>query len=150
MRGQLHETTGKNEAALEDYRLAARPDPKEGKIPKRPIALKSRAILLDKLGRHQEAVADLTAALALDRQDDELRRLRAVQYTALKKFDLALADLDEAIENGPEFAQQAYLDRATVYELTGKSDLAQKDRQAASRLKKKPAERPLFELKENQ
>lgn len=150
LRGQLHESTGENEAALEDYELAARPDRKEGKIPKRPVALKFRAILLDKLGRHQEAVADLTAALELDRQDDEVRRLRAVQYIALKKFDLALADLNRAIENGPEFAQQAYLDRATVYELTGKTDLAQQDRQSASRLKKKPAERPLFELKDSQ
>jgi len=150
LRAQLYERAGENEKALDDYQLAARPDPKEGKIPKRPVALKFRAILLDKLGRHQEAVADLTAALELDRQDDEVRRLRAVQYIALKKFDLALADLNRAIENGPEFAQQAYLDRATVYELTGKTDLAQQDRQSASRLKKKPAERPLFELKDSQ
>ncbi|MGD9684887.1 MAG: tetratricopeptide repeat protein [Candidatus Obscuribacterales bacterium] len=149
-RAQLNETRGNDEAALEDYKLAARPDPNEGKIPKRPVALKSRAVLLGKLGRHAEAVADLTAALKLDRQDDEIRRLRAVQYIALKKFDLALKDLDRAIENGPEFAQQAYLDRATVYELTGRTELARKDRQAASRLKKKPAERPLFELKESQ
>ncbi|MBZ0189746.1 MAG: tetratricopeptide repeat protein [Candidatus Obscuribacterales bacterium] len=147
IRAQLLESMNELELAEKDYKNAARPENDIGKIPKRVFAMKSRAAIMSKLGRHDEAIADLNSALSIEPNDDELLRLKADQYAILKKYKEALSDYSASIDAAPDFAHASYTGRARVYEILKKSDLAKKDRQAANALKAKPAEKPLFQIR---
>lgn len=144
MRGQLYEDLGKNEKALEEYNQAAKTNTIYNKVSTKIAGLKTRAILLNKLGRFEEATADLTEILKERPNDDELLRLRGDNFCALKKYDQALSDYTNSINAAPDFARLSYAARAKLYRLQGKNNLAEKDLVKSIKLKEAPAETPLY------
>ncbi len=79
------------------------------------------------------AAEDLTSALKLKPRDTNLLSDRAEYYLAARELDKALIDLNHLIKvdeiGGVESANaQLYSDRAQVYELMGRKDLAAADR----------------------
>ena len=143
-RGQLHESLGNYDKALKDFADAARFDHDNVSVRGKPIALKLRASLLAKTGRHREALKVLDEAQKDDRMDDELHRLKGDAHAALKEYDKAIEEYNWAIDLAPQFSRPAYEGRSKVYDKLGKKDLAEKDRQTAKNLKAAPAEKPVY------
>jgi tetratricopeptide (TPR) repeat protein len=63
-----------------------------------------RGHALDRLLRHEEAVADLTRAIRLRPNDAHLLDVRARNRAILQQFDLAIEDLDAALALDPNVA----------------------------------------------
>lgn len=101
-------------------------DDKASKIDERADALVSRGGLIDDLGRHDEAIADLSAALALVPNDPAALILRGNAYDAKGLKKEALADYDEAIRINPGDAS-GYFNRATILEEMGERTRAMAD-----------------------
>lgn len=144
MRAQLYESLGRNEEALEDYKNVAKYEREGERMDKKSVAVKLRASLLDKLGRHKEAVEVLTEGLELFQKDDELLRLRGEQFLKLKDYDKAVSDFSRSIKEEPHYAGAALEARSRAYDLMGKKNLAEADRKAALELKDRPAEKPVY------
>ncbi|MCA9800475.1 MAG: tetratricopeptide repeat protein [Cyanobacteria bacterium HKST-UBA02] len=143
-RGAFYQRLKRYDEALRDYGEALKHLP-EGKSP----ALRKRSALLIKLGRHQEALPDLTAMLAEHPTDEDTLKLRGDTYFALGRNSEALNDYSKVIELSPDFARTSYEGRARVYEKLGESELSRKDMAEARRLYERPAEKPVYEIKED-
>jgi tetratricopeptide (TPR) repeat protein len=74
----------------------------------RSVLRYNRAQVRAGLGRHDEAVDDYTAVIALDPNYAEYHFDRAALYRRLGKNDDALADYDEAIRLSPPFPEAYY------------------------------------------
>ncbi|MBZ0189745.1 MAG: hypothetical protein K8F91_26095, partial [Candidatus Obscuribacterales bacterium] len=59
-------------------------------------------------------------------------------------YDRALADYTTSIDLAPQFAAASYEARSRVYQRIGKFDLAEKDRAKATKMRKAPAELPVY------
>lgn len=144
-RGDFYERQKRYEEALGDYAEALEHLRKGDKTP----ALRKRSALLIKLGRHKEALPDLTAILAEHPTDEDALKLRGDTFFALGKNSDALRDYSKVIELAPEFARTSYEGRARVYERLGEMELSRKDMDEARRLYERPAEKPVYEIKED-
>ncbi len=97
----------------------------------------TRAGCYSGLGKHAQAIADYTAAIALRPNSTRLRFKRAESYLHAGQYEKAVADYTRVIEvdgkdgNFMGGSPEAYLGRASAYELLGRKDLAGKDRAAA-------------------
>jgi tetratricopeptide (TPR) repeat protein len=78
------------------------------------IALSNRAQLYTLANRHDEAIVDYDAAIALSPTNPMLYVLRAQTYLLLYEWDKVLADCDKAIEIDPTYAE-AYYQRGLLY-----------------------------------
>jgi len=83
-------------AAAERYTRVLERSPDHGR------ALSARGICRLKLGRYDEAVADLTTALRLAPEDRESRRQRAQANLFLRRYATAISDLERLLELEPE------------------------------------------------
>lgn len=146
LRAQTNETLGRNEDALKDYTLAAKNRSRD-RLEKKTVAHKSRALLLAKMGRHKEAIAEVEKLTGSD-NDEEMMRFRGDRYIALKMYDKAIAEYTKSIDLAPDLARQSYEARAKAYEAIGKLDLAQADRDSAKKLDEIPAEETLYKFKQ--
>jgi tetratricopeptide (TPR) repeat protein len=89
-RADMYRALGKNEDAAADYREAIKADPKN------VDASVGLALILEKLGRPDEARECYDRLLAADRTSATARLRRAEYYRNHKQFNEALADCDEA------------------------------------------------------
>lgn len=142
-RGQIFETLKKYEDAKKEYQHILKFEQKKLKVPLKGLAYKQLAALESAQGKHKNAIQYLTEAMKLDIDDDEPVRLRGLEYAKDQDFKNAIVDLDAAIDLAPDVAGN-FLARAEVYSMMGKSELADKDRLEAKRLKEMPAERPIY------
>lgn len=144
VRGQLNESFKDYDSALNDYQNAIKYEKKDVTIPKKILAYKARANLFSKMGKHKQAIEELTRALTVDKTDEEAFRFRGQTYEALSMYDRALADYTTSIDLAPQFAAASYEARSRVYQRIGKFDLAEKDRAKATKMRKAPAELPVY------
>lgn len=109
------------------------------KAPNLAAAWHSRADAYLALGKHKQAVADYTRALALTPKDPFRYYARALAYMQEHKYSLALPDLSKAIsfkKDYPDF----YLNRARCAKALGQYTLAVADyKKYLSRRKQTPA-----------
>lgn len=116
---------------------------KRGKDPSyRVVFLTTRAEAYRDLGRYEEAVTDITAAMSIE--DTEGRYFdRGDIYRRMKRFDLAVADLDVAIrkaetpKGSSSYVKRPvgyYVERAKIYEEWGKLDKAVTDLEEAVKI----------------
>ncbi|MDX1987612.1 MAG: tetratricopeptide repeat protein [Candidatus Obscuribacter sp.] len=97
----------------------------------------TRAGCYSGLGKHAQAIADYSAAISLRPNTTRLRLKRAESYLHAGQYEKAVADFTRVIEvdgkdgNFMGGSPEAYLGRASAYELLGRKDLASKDRAAA-------------------
>ncbi len=140
MRAQLHEAMKNKDAALADYAQVIKLEKRDENVPIKGMAYKRRAAIMSERGDHQNAIKELTEAMAFEGYDDELFRLRGQEYAAKGEYQRAVSDYNRAISMAPEFERGAYEARAVAYEKIGEFDLANKDREEAKRLDDKPAE----------
>lgn len=97
----------------------------------------TRAGCYSGLGKHAQAIADYSAAISLRPNTTRLRVKRAESYLHAGQYEKAVADFTRVIEvdgkdgNFMGGSPEAYLGRASAYELLGRKDLANKDRAAA-------------------
>jgi tetratricopeptide (TPR) repeat protein len=92
-----------------------------------------RAKALTELHQYDDALADCNRAINLRPESSHGYVIRANNYIKCWQFDRAFADLTHAIALNPTHPH-AYTTRADVYEKTGRSHLAQVDRQKAAEL----------------
>lgn len=93
-----------------------------GKGTKFIAAYNNRGCAYAALGYEQKAIDDFTAALKVDPNDDTSLVNRASSYARLKKYDLALKDLNHAADvyykKGDKYLAKIYFERAAVYHQT--------------------------------
>jgi len=135
-RADTYQRLGQYDKAIADYGTAIKTKPHEYTL------LMMRASLYIKIGKHKEAIKDYTDAIAINPIDEDLFLRRGNEYLELKDYPRALADFNESISLAPEY-ENAYRRRSTVYGITGKKDLATKDRLRADELKRRPAEKKI-------
>lgn len=144
LRAKFLEGKGSYDKALEDYAFVIEAEKKANKSERTVVSRKFRSEIFSKLGKQKEAANELTEALKIEHNDDELLLMRGRAYEKLKKFKEAEQDFSTAISNAPEFAAGAHEARAALYERMGKTEPAEADRARAKELRSAPAERPLF------
>jgi len=118
-RGTLYLRKGALQSALDDLNAALnfRPNYHNAHL--------NRARVLSINGDFGGALADVVAALQTDASPETyLERCRI--YTAMGRFDEAIADCNTAIEKAPNF-QQAVVGRADIHRAKGDLDAALKD-----------------------
>jgi tetratricopeptide (TPR) repeat protein len=93
----------------------------------------ARGTVLDGVGKHDEAIADFTRAIALNPHDQVGYSNRATVYMESGRFALAIVDLTEVIRAEPANGM-AFYNRATAYEKSGERDKALDDYRSAARL----------------
>ena len=145
-RGAVYEFLEENEKALADYSKGAensKGDMKYGGT----MPFRIRAKLYIKMNEPEKAIKDLTAVIERDVSDEESLRLRGLQYEKLDQNDKALADFSKSISLAPNLARASYEARARLYKEMGKSDLAEADLAKARKIKSKPAEVPIYQIK---
>jgi len=143
LRANVLQLMGRNEEALEDLAACVKHNPNN------THAMTSRATLLAQMGRNQEALDQISKVMATDQYDDDAFRLRGDIYFNLKQYDRAVTDYSKAIKMSPEYARAGYEARSRAYEKLGKLDLAKQDKLEASKIADKPAEKPVYDFKEN-
>lgn len=150
-KGQIFESMKKFDEARAEYEKVIGIDERsdKGRVPLKPLSYKRLAVLNGARGKHDLAIANLTEALRLDNSDDEPLRLRGLEYAKLKNYNKALDDLNAAVELSPE-TRENFESRAELYDKLGRAELAENDRMEAKRLHNKPAERPIYDLKDPQ
>jgi tetratricopeptide (TPR) repeat protein len=111
--------------------------------------LLNRGLAREKSDRGAEALADFTAALALDalQTADKARALfdRGVAYDGLGRTDEAIADYSAALALAPDFAI-ALNNRANAYRRTGRLEDAKRDYRASLAAKNPEPEYPRYGL----
>lgn len=85
-----------------------------------------RALINERIGEPDAAIADYTDAIRLDPQNDAAYSNRALVYAGIGEFDLAVADHDQAIELDPDNPLN-YLGRGFTYRDAGELDAALAD-----------------------
>lgn len=99
----------------------------------RASTLVNRAILKSLSDDTDGAMADYAAALALGANDDEVYLNRSATLIALKRYDEALKDADQAVRLNTPRIEIAYYNRALAHEALGHVQEAYADYQAAVR-----------------
>lgn len=144
LRAQLYESMGKFEQALKDYDTSATCASRR-MWERRTSALKSKAKLLAKLGRHKEALKAIDELSEADKDEEDVH-FRGDQFAALKMYDEAIVQYTESISMSPENARASYEARAKVFEKLGKFERAKEDKLAAQKLHDAPAEKTLYKI----
>jgi len=98
------------------------------------LIYENRGSALESLGRHEEAIADFTRAIALDPQDTIAYSNRATVLLRSNRLALAIADLSEVIRLEPADGR-AFYERGTAYERSGALEKALNDYREAVRLR---------------
>jgi tetratricopeptide (TPR) repeat protein len=93
--------------------------------PTYPLVYLHRGELYAMLDRYEEAVGDFNIFLETNPGYMDAYRSRAMAHIGAKQLELALSDLDRAIELGAN--EEAYNDRGVVYLHLGEHDLAVAD-----------------------
>lgn len=127
-RAKFYESIGKNKEALADYDRVIVNARRSGNATKeedrQAVVFKHKAKLLSKMGRLEEAIDSISAAIAINKLLPEDYTIRGELYLELREYDKALADFNQALELSPTMAPEAYLGRASAYEHLGKKELA--------------------------
>lgn len=111
----------------------------EGQDPaERQLALLARATTYNENGQHDKAIADFTAVIAADPNDDYAYLGRADAYRLKKDYDRALAELNAFIQRKPSYAS-AYYNRGRVYAAKGDLPRALADCTRATELEPRDA-----------
>ena len=120
--GQAHYFQGNIVQARESIRESLAVDPNN--VP----ALNGLGMLEIDQGNYQEAEQALTQIIDTSSPHPPILVERAVARAHLEKFTEALDDLDRALRIDPAFVSALY-SRASIYDMMGKKDLADIDRQ---------------------
>lgn len=149
LRGVFFESQGRDQEALADYTKAMVVEPTDASLSK-VEAYKRQARLLIRLNREKEAIETLKKLVKIDKNDDDGFEQLGLAHLRLKKYPEAVEYYTSAIEANPDFARTSYEGRALAYEKLGKTELANEDRKTVLAIKRKPAEKPIYELKQDQ
>lgn len=112
--------------------------------PKQSWNYTSRAYVFKETRQLDKAISDLNEALRLEPSYDHARYRRGLLYKDLKHYEQAREDLSRVIRNQADrksdsidtwLAKHAYLERANIYDLMEKPELAKADRKLASQIK---------------
>jgi tetratricopeptide (TPR) repeat protein len=95
------------------------------------------------MGRMNDAVAEMTAVVKQNPEEDEAWIKRATLYFDMAKYKEAIHDYTQALETSFGSNETIYRARARAYEKLGQKDLAQKDLKKAEELQKKPTVSPI-------
>jgi tetratricopeptide (TPR) repeat protein len=125
--GQALVLAGKNKEAVDVFSKGL------NKIPRSQALFCERGSTYALLNQGEKAIADLTAAVAIDEKNAYFLEQRARIYSNLHHFENAVKDYTAAIKLTPG-AAMLYAHRANVYQKMGKLDLVQKDRATCARL----------------
>lgn len=126
-RGMELARAGQNEAAIEEYNVAIRLNPKNAK------AYCGRATAKSDLGLREEAMADYDEAVRLSPYDYHVWALRGMEKVSCGHYESAIADYNYAIRLNPELST-TYCKRAFAKAALGNRDAAIADYNAAIRL----------------
>lgn len=95
----------------------------------------NRGVMLDLLGKADEAEADFTAALELDPALGDAHVNMGSMLIKKRRYDEALASINKGLELGMGFPHIGYYDRAVAEELSGRYREAYYDYKKALELK---------------
>jgi tetratricopeptide (TPR) repeat protein len=127
MRGDSHRRRGEPQAAREECDRALAIDPSCA------TACATRGLIHRDAGRYEEAVADLTAAIAGGVEHPELYHARAMALDMLDRPEPALADCDTALRLAPDHPGVRN-SRGFILAQLGRNDEARAELDAAVRL----------------
>lgn len=102
-------------------------------VPKNEEVYTARASDYQSLHRYSDAIGDYSKLLSINPTLIEVYKKRAELYVKLQKYQQAVNDYTKFIDLRPEQAASAYGERAAVYDLMGKHDLAAADRKRTTK-----------------
>jgi len=99
--------------------------------------------VLQKQGKMNEAIAQMSEVIKQNPQEDEGWNKRGNLYFSAGKYKEAVNDFTHALETNFGSEETIYRARARAYEKLGQHDLAQKDLKKADEFRKKPTVSPI-------
>lgn len=118
--GQIHESQGDYQAAVNDYTTAIQLDPKN------PEAYSKRGNCYKLLEQYPQALDDYNAAIRLRPDNPDYYNDRGIVYWKAKQYDNAIADYNQTLQlNGN--TSRAYNNRGLAYYDKGNTELALND-----------------------
>jgi tetratricopeptide (TPR) repeat protein len=135
-RATAYEQDGQLDKALADYRTAMQ---KSNNYEYRFHT----ARVLQKQGKMEDAVSEMTAIIKVNPEEDEAWNKRGNLYFSMGKYKEAVKDFTEALATNFGSNETIYRSRGRAYEKLGQKDLAQKDFRKAEELQKKPTVSPI-------
>ncbi len=135
-RGTAYEQDGQLDKALADYETGL----------ERSKSYEYRfyiARVLQKKGRLNDAIAQMTLLIKQNPEEDEAWNKRATLYCEVGKYKEAVKDYTEALATNFGAEESLYRARGRAYEKLGQRDLAQKDLKKADELRRKPTVSPI-------
>jgi len=135
-RATSYEQDGQLDKALADYRTAMQ-------MSKNYEYRFHTARVLQKQGKMEEAVAEMTAIIKQNPEEDEAWNKRGTLYFAMGKYRESVKDFTEALATSFGSNETIYRARGRAYEKLGQRDLAQKDFRKAEELQRKPTVAPI-------
>lgn len=151
-RAKFYESRKRFKEALQDYdHMITYLSNEKDKVKyqeKLALVYRYKATLYSQLGRHKEAIKEISEAIARGgKRVSEEYMIRGEEYYALGDSQSAVDDFTKAIDLSPGTYSGAYFGRSKAYRKLGKIELAQADEKEAKSIKDAPAEKPIFELK---
>lgn len=135
-RANAYEQDGQWDKALADYRTAL-------EMSKNYEYRFHAARVLQKQGKMEQAVAEMTAIIKQNPEEDEAWNKRGNLNFAMGRYQEAVRDFTEALATSFGSNDTLYRSRGKAYEKLGQKDRAQKDFQKADELLKKPTVAPI-------
>ncbi|MBX9949829.1 MAG: tetratricopeptide repeat protein [Candidatus Obscuribacterales bacterium] len=135
-RATAYEQDGQLDKAMADYRTGMQ-------ISKNYEYRFHTARVLQKQGKMEEAVAEMTAIIKQNPEEDEAWNKRGTLYFAMGKYQESVKDFTQALATSFGSNETIYRSRGRAYEKLGQKDLAQKDFKKAEELQKKPPVAPI-------
>ncbi|PZM85955.1 MAG: hypothetical protein DKT66_00690 [Candidatus Melainabacteria bacterium] len=135
-RATAYEQDGQLDKALADYRIAIQ-------LSKDYEYRFHSARVLQKQGKLNEAVAEMTSIIKSNPDEDEAWNKRGTLYYAMGKYKEAVKDFTQALATNFGSGETLYRARGRAYEKLGQKELAQKDFKKAEELQKKPVVEPI-------
>jgi tetratricopeptide (TPR) repeat protein len=86
----------------------------------RAATFDNRGVILDQMGRPDEAQADFNTAISLDASIGDPHINLGSVLIKQKRFDEALAEINTGMDLGVSFPYIGYYDRAVAYEMMGR------------------------------
>lgn len=135
-RATAYEQDGQLDKALADYQTGL-------KVSKNYEYRFHIARIYQKKGRLKDAIAEMTAVINQQPEEDEAWNKRATLYMEAGKYKEAVSDYTQALATNFGSGETIYRARARAYEKLGQKEQAQKDLKKAEELRKKPAVSPI-------
>lgn len=147
-RAKFYESQKRYDEALRDYDTIIKNvlSKKRKNFDRMGLAQKYKAFIYIKLGKSESAIKAISKNIEINPSGTDGYTMRGGLYLEREDYQKAIDDFTKAIELNPKYERNAYEGRAKAYHALNMPDKAADDEKMTRKIKRAPAEKPLYEI----